>query len=161
MKRSQPLVGQSSPYCRDMWGRYCCLTSFFPIVDTCLSWEDIAQRSCRMVPRWRIFGNFLGPAFPASCVQHISDLHSKFEHLGTLLQSSTSQQTPGTQPYLTCGQPICYLAESFSTSTKMTRGYSVEHILRHATCYYWQAADALSLSTNPNHNLPKFNSSLL
>jgi len=21
---------------------------------------------------------FLGPAFPASCVQHISDLHSKF-----------------------------------------------------------------------------------
>jgi len=30
--RCQPLVGQSSPYCREMWGRYCCLTSFFPIV---------------------------------------------------------------------------------------------------------------------------------
>jgi len=28
-KRSQPLVGRSSPYCKDMWGRYCCLTSFF------------------------------------------------------------------------------------------------------------------------------------
>ena len=28
-KRSQPLAGQSSPYCKDMWGRYCCLTSFF------------------------------------------------------------------------------------------------------------------------------------
>jgi len=23
-------------------GGHCCLTSFFPIVDTCLSWEDIA-----------------------------------------------------------------------------------------------------------------------
>jgi len=31
-----------------------------------------------MVPRWAIFGDFLGPAFPASRVQHISDLHSKF-----------------------------------------------------------------------------------
>jgi len=27
--RSQPLVGRSSRYCRDMWRRYCCLTSFF------------------------------------------------------------------------------------------------------------------------------------
>jgi len=34
-----------------------------------------------MVSRWRIFGDFLHPAFPASRVQrqqHISDLHSKF-----------------------------------------------------------------------------------
>jgi len=62
-----------------MWGRYCCSTSFFPIVDTCLSCEDIAQQSCAMVPRWRIFGDFLGPAFSVSCVQHISDLHSKFK----------------------------------------------------------------------------------
>jgi len=31
-----------------------------------------------MVRRWRIFGDFLRPAFPASRVQHISDLHSKF-----------------------------------------------------------------------------------
>jgi len=31
-----------------------------------------------MVPRWRLFGDFLGPAFPASRAQHISDLHSKF-----------------------------------------------------------------------------------
>jgi len=28
-KRSQPLVGWSSPYCGDMWRRYCCLTTFF------------------------------------------------------------------------------------------------------------------------------------
>ena len=41
---SQPLVGRSSPYCGDMWSTYCCLTSFFPIVDTCLSCEDIAQQ---------------------------------------------------------------------------------------------------------------------
>jgi len=27
-KRSQPLVGRSSPYYGDMWRRYCCLPSF-------------------------------------------------------------------------------------------------------------------------------------
>ena len=54
-KRSQPLVGRSSPYCKDMWGRYCCLTSFFPIVDTCLNCEDTAQQSCAMVPKSRFF----------------------------------------------------------------------------------------------------------
>jgi len=27
--RSQPLVGRSSPYCEDIWRRYCRLTSFF------------------------------------------------------------------------------------------------------------------------------------
>ena len=54
-KRSQPLVGRSSPYSKDMWGRYCCLTSFFPIVDTCLSCEDIARQSCAMVRRWQFF----------------------------------------------------------------------------------------------------------
>jgi len=47
---------------------------FFSIVDTCLSSEDIARQSCAMVPKWR----FLRPVFPASRVQHISDLHSKF-----------------------------------------------------------------------------------
>jgi len=51
---------------------------FFPIVDMCVSCEDIARQSCAMVPIWRIFGYLLGPAFPASRVQHISDLHSKF-----------------------------------------------------------------------------------
>jgi len=42
---------------------------FFPIVDTCLISEDIAQQSCAMVPKWR----FLHPVFPASRVQHISE----------------------------------------------------------------------------------------
>jgi len=75
--RSQPLVGRSSPYYGDMWRRYCCVTSFFPIVDTCLSGEDIARQSCGMVPRWRLFGDFLRAVYSASRVQHISDLHSK------------------------------------------------------------------------------------
>ena len=77
-KRSQPLVGRSSQYCEDMWGRYCCLTSFFLIVDTCLSCEDIARQSCAMVPRWRFLATSLGLAFAASRVQQISDEHSKF-----------------------------------------------------------------------------------
>ena len=58
---SQLLVGRSSPYCGNMWRRYCCLTSFFQIVDTCLSWEDIARQSCVMVPRSRFFEDFLCP----------------------------------------------------------------------------------------------------
>jgi len=54
------------------------LNELFPIVDTCHNCEDMARQNCAMVPRWRFFGEFLGPAFPASRVQHISDLHSKF-----------------------------------------------------------------------------------
>jgi len=71
---SQPLVGRRSPYCKDVWGRHCCLTSFFPIVDMCLRCEDIARQNCAMVPRWQLFGDFLGRAFPASRAQHISDM---------------------------------------------------------------------------------------
>ena len=41
----------SSPYYQDICRKYCCLTSFFPIVDTCLSCEDMARQSCAMVPR--------------------------------------------------------------------------------------------------------------
>ena len=76
-KRSQPLVGRSSPYCGDMWRRYCCLRIFF---------------DCRYMPQLRryiltklwdsaqmaFFASFLRPVFSASHVQHISDLHSKF-----------------------------------------------------------------------------------
>ena len=52
--------------------------TFFPIVDTCLSCEDMARRSCAMVPRWRFLATFLRPVVAASRKQHISDLHSKF-----------------------------------------------------------------------------------
>ena len=56
--RSQPLVGRSSPHYEDMWRTYCCLTRFFPIVDMCLSCEDIARQSCAMVRRWRFLRYF-------------------------------------------------------------------------------------------------------
>ena len=68
----------SAPYCEDMWERHC---YFLLIVATCLSCEDIDRQSCAMVSRWHQMANFwrfLGPVFPASRVQHISDLHSKF-----------------------------------------------------------------------------------
>ena len=67
-------MGPSSPYCEDICKRYCCLTTLFPIVDTCLSCEDIARQSCVMVLRWR----FLASCISASHVQHVSDLHPKF-----------------------------------------------------------------------------------
>jgi len=54
------------------------LKIFFPIVDICLSCEDIAQEICGMVPRWRLFGDFLRAVFSASRAQHVSDVHSKF-----------------------------------------------------------------------------------
>jgi len=37
--------------------RYQSLTSFFPIVDTCLCCEDTARQSCTMVPKWRFFAS--------------------------------------------------------------------------------------------------------
>jgi len=75
--RSQPLVGQRSPYYEDMWRRYCCLKLF---------------SDCRYMPLLRrrrptklcdgaemaFFGDVLRPVFPASHMQYISDLHSKF-----------------------------------------------------------------------------------
>ena len=75
--RSQPLVGRTSPYCEDMWKRYFYLRSFFS--------------DCQYVPQLRRYGptklcdgaqmayfwRFLRPAFPASRVQHVSDLHPK------------------------------------------------------------------------------------
>ena len=53
------------------------LFKFFPIVDMCLSCEDMARQSCAMVRRWRIFGDFLNHALAASRVQHVSDLHPR------------------------------------------------------------------------------------
>ena len=73
--RSQALVARSSPYYENMWRRYRCLTSFFPIVDICLSCEDTARQSCAMVPKWRFFCVLY---FTASSIQRTSDIHSKF-----------------------------------------------------------------------------------
>jgi len=54
------------------------LNNFFPIVDTCLSCEDMTRQSCAMVPGWRFLATFLHPVFSASRVQQVSDLHLKF-----------------------------------------------------------------------------------
>ena len=59
-------------------GEILLLNNFFPIVDTCFSCKDMARQSYGMVPRWQFLTTFLGPAFAASRVQHILDLHSKF-----------------------------------------------------------------------------------
>ena len=70
----------SAPKFTILWGHVediLLLSKFFPIVDTCLSCEDMARQLCDGV-QMAIFGEFLRPAFPASRVQHISELHSKF-----------------------------------------------------------------------------------
>jgi len=71
---SQPLLGRSSPYYEDMWRRYWCLTSFFWLLIHAL----VAKIPPDKLVRWCRDGNFLRPVFPASCMQHISDMHSKF-----------------------------------------------------------------------------------
>jgi len=64
----QPLVGLSSPYCGDMWRRYCCLTSFFRLSIHAFSCEDIAGQNCALVPRPRFFAEFFRPEFQrAAC----------------------------------------------------------------------------------------------
>ena len=79
--RSQPLGSQSSPYYENVWTVEEILLLnkiLFPIVDTCLSCKDIAGQSFEMVPRWRLFGDFLRHVFSAIRAQHVSDLYSKF-----------------------------------------------------------------------------------
>ena len=94
----------SGPKFTILWGHVedmSLLKSFFPIVDTCLSYEDIARQSCAMVRRWRNFGDFLRPVCSASRVQHVSDLHPKFALRHTMcgsmvdIQSSTAENRRG------------------------------------------------------------------
>jgi len=44
-----------------------------------------------------IFGDFLGPAFAASRMQHISDLHSKFAQGHTMCRSMVNIQSPAAE----------------------------------------------------------------
>ena len=77
----QPISATSTPKFTILWGHVediLLLNEFFPIVDTCLSCEDIARQSCAMVPRWRFLATFLRPVFSTSLVQQVSDLHLKF-----------------------------------------------------------------------------------
>jgi len=77
----QQISAASRPKFTILWGHVeeiLLLNKFLPIVDICLSCEDIARQICGMVPRWRLFGDFLRAVFSASRAQHVSDLHSKF-----------------------------------------------------------------------------------
>ena len=76
-KRSQPLVGRSSPYCGDIWRTYCCLAGLFPIDDTYLSLRRYSPTKLCDGAKMAIFGDFFASCISASRVQHISHLHSK------------------------------------------------------------------------------------
>ena len=55
--RSQPLVGRSSPYCGDIWMRYCCLTSFFRLSICALVARHSPTKLCdgaQMATFWRL-----------------------------------------------------------------------------------------------------------
>jgi len=54
LDRSQPLVGRSSPYCGNMWRRYCCLKVFFR-----LSIRALIAKTRDKVVRWCPDGDFL------------------------------------------------------------------------------------------------------
>jgi len=58
-----------------------------------INYEDIARQSCAMVSRWRFLASFLRPVFPASRVQHISDLHSTFALRHTMCGSMVDIQS--------------------------------------------------------------------
>jgi len=124
-----------------MWRRYCCLI-FFSIVDTCLSWEDMARQSCATVPRWRILGDFLRSAFSVSRMQHISYLHSKFALGHTMcrgmvdIQSATAEFRRGEKKEKrrkieTTGQK--YNGLPYSIWAAITKGQKTTDLLLHKT----------------------------
>ena len=59
-KQSQPLVGRSSPYCENMWGRYCCLTSFFSDYRYVPSLRRYSPTKLCAGAQMAIFGDFFG-----------------------------------------------------------------------------------------------------
>ena len=70
------------------------LTSFFSIVDTCLSSEDIARQSCAMVPKWRFFCVLYFQRAVCSTFQTcILNLHSGHTMYGSMvdIQSPTAE----------------------------------------------------------------------
>jgi len=54
-KRSEPLVGRSSPYCEDIWRRYCCLITFFRLSIH----ASVAKIQSDKVVWWCADGDFL------------------------------------------------------------------------------------------------------
>ena len=77
--RSQPLLDRRSPYCEDLWTRYCCLTSFYRLYRYLPKLRRYSMAKLCDGARMAIFCVFLSPAFPASRVPNtFSDLHCKF-----------------------------------------------------------------------------------
>jgi len=60
-----------------LWRRYCCLTVFSNCRYVTYLRRYSPTKLCDVAQKAN-FWRFLGPAFPASHVQHISDMHSKF-----------------------------------------------------------------------------------
>jgi len=97
--RSQPLVGRRSPYYGDMLRRYCCLTSFFPIVDICLSWED-TDKIVRRCPNTEFLAIFCVLYFSEPRAAHFRYiLNSHYGHImcGTMtdIQYATAENRRG------------------------------------------------------------------
>jgi len=75
-----PISAISEPKFAILWAHVeeiLLITSFYRIVDTCLVYEDGLTELCDGV-QMVFLGDFLRPVFSASCVQHISGIHSKF-----------------------------------------------------------------------------------
>jgi len=110
VNRSQPLVGRSLPYCENAWRRYFCLTSFFLIVDTCLTYEDTDRQSCVMVPRCRIFGDFLHSVFQLDygCIVYGSACRSYLQTLDPIQNSALRLCLGAHRTFPSCS--LCVLA---------------------------------------------------
>jgi len=69
--RSQPLVDQNTPYCEDMWRRYCCLTfsdcHHMPYLQTC-SPTNLCD-GAQMANFWRLFASRI---FSEPCAAHVT-----------------------------------------------------------------------------------------
>jgi len=68
------------------------LNKFFPIVDICLSCEDIVRQIFAIVPRWRCLATFFGSCICSEPRAEPSDLHSKFALGHTMCQSMVDIQ---------------------------------------------------------------------
>jgi len=64
LQTTGPISATSGPTFTILWGHVeeilLLNKFFFPIVDTCLSCEDIAGQSCAMVHRWPFFWQYFG-----------------------------------------------------------------------------------------------------
>jgi len=72
---------------------------FFPVVDTCLSCEDIARQSCVMVPRWRSWVTFCVLCFQRAVCSRFQTciLNSHYGHTmcGSMQTSNLQRQRLG------------------------------------------------------------------